>query len=101
MVQSEALLRRALQNTDLMAKRNVFQLQGGATFQQRREHLEHNEEAVQCRPKRFTECVQPSSSQAVRYLREAQVVKGEAVGQALFVDELFGLAAKQPISSQA
>jgi hypothetical protein len=35
MVQSEALLRRSLKNSDLVTKRDVFQLQRDPAFQQR------------------------------------------------------------------
>ena len=71
-VQWEAFLGRALKNSNLMAKGKVFQLQSGATFQQGWEHGERDGEPLQCRPKWFTECVQTSSSQSVRHLREAQ-----------------------------
>jgi hypothetical protein len=59
---------------------HVFQLESSAAFQRRRSHHQHQRHPLQRQIKQFMECVQRSSSQPVRHLREPH---GNCIGTML------------------
>ncbi len=79
-VQWRAFLCRALQNSDLMAQRNVFQPQSSAALHRGPDHGRHHRDPFPCRTTQLLEPVQPSSSQPVPHLRESQFDRAKKRG---------------------